>query len=300
MNEVRQQPLLAFAVAMLGVGMLSAMDAAMKALVIAIGTFESLVWRTLAATLLLALIYFPLRKAWPTKRAMKLHLVRGIIMVPMAFLFFWGLGHVPIAQAIALAFVAPLIALGLAALILKEEIGRNMVAGSLAAFFGVLVIFAGQAQAELGAEATWGSIAILCSAVIYAFNIVIMRPQAQAAKPLEIAFFQFAIAGTIFWLIAAYMGVPAWPSAYEFELGAATILSVAGMLLLAFAYARAGAAYLSVTEYSGFLWAMLFGWLFFAEVPSIYTIVGAGLIVAGCIIAARTKRVEHLAIETGS
>lgn len=300
MNEVRQQPLLAFGVAMLGVGCLSAMDAAMKALGLGIGVFESLVWRTLAAAVVLGVFYFPLRTSWPSRKAMKLHLVRGTIMLPMSMLFFWGLARVPIAQAIALAFVAPLIALGLAALILKEQVGRNMLAGSLAAFAGVIVIFTGQAQAELGPEATYGAIAILCSAVLYAFNIIVMRPQAQVAKPLEIAFFQFAISSSLFWLVAFVVGIPDWPAGHLVELGSATVFAVAGMLLLAFAYARAGAAYLSVTEYTGFLWAMLFGWLFFAEIPSLFTIAGAALIVAGCILAARTRRVEHIAMEAGA
>ena len=86
----------------------------------------------------------------------------------MAILFFWGLARVPLAQAIALAFVAPLIALYLAALLLKEKIERRAILASLLGFAGVLVILAGQAEAELGPEAFRGSIAILVSAGLYA------------------------------------------------------------------------------------------------------------------------------------
>ena len=75
----------------------------------------------------------------------------------MALLFFWGLARVPMAQAVALTFIAPLIALFLAALLLKEPIGRRTVGGSLAAFAGVVVIFIGQARADLGREALLGS-----------------------------------------------------------------------------------------------------------------------------------------------
>ena len=71
----------------------------------------------------------------------------------MAMLFFWGLARVPLAQGVALAFVAPLIALYLAALILKEQIARRAIFASLLGFAGVLVILAGQAEAELGPEA---------------------------------------------------------------------------------------------------------------------------------------------------
>ncbi len=59
------------------------------------------------------------------------------------------------------------------------------------------------------------------------------------------------------------------------------------MLTLAWAYARAGAGYLSSTEYSGFIYAMALGWLMFGERVSLPTLGGAGLIICGCVIAAR-------------
>ena len=300
MTRPNDLPLAAFAVAVLGVGALSAMDAAMKSLSIAAGAFAALSWRSLAAALLVGLPYIVLRTRWPSRRAMRLHLMRGAIMVPMSFLFFWGLARVPIAQAIALAFVAPLLALGLAAMLLKEQIGRRMLGGSVLAFAGVLLIFIGQARADLGAEAMRGSIAILGSALFYAFNIILMRQQALQARPLEIAFFQFLVGAAGFWAIAAVIGLPDFPAGEWEVLLAATILSIFGMLLLAWAYARAGAAYLSTSEYSGFLWAMLFGWIFFAERVSPFTLAGAVLIVGGCLIAARRPEEAGPTLETAA
>ena len=81
------------------------------------------------------------------------------------------------------------------------------------------------------------------------------------------------------------MSVPAavqWP-----WLVLAAVLAVTSMLLLSWAYARAEASYLAATEYTAFLWAMLFGWIFFDESVSPFTLAGASLIVAGCIFAAR-------------
>ncbi len=59
------------------------------------------------------------------------------------------------------------------------------------------------------------------------------------------------------------------------------------LFLLSWAYARAEASYLAPTEFTAFLWAMLFGYLIFGEHVSLATIGGAALIIAGCIIAAR-------------
>lgn len=60
-------------------------------------------------------------------------------------------------------------------------------------------------------------------------------------------------------------------------------------MLFAWAYARAEASYLAVTEYSGFLWAAACGWIVFDERVSLYTLAGAAMIVGGCVIAARSK-----------
>ena len=66
-------------------------------------------------------------------------------------------------------------------------------------------------------------------------------------------------------------------------------MSTCGTLLFAWGYARGPASYLAVSEYSGFLWASMLGWLFFSERVSNTTLGGAVLIVGGCLVAARRK-----------
>lgn len=206
----------------------------------------------------------------------------------MAVLFFWGLARVPIAQAIALAFIAPLIALYLAAVVLKEEVGPRIIGASLIAFAGVIVIFIGQARADLGREAMVGSLAILASAICYAVNIILMRRQALVANPVEVGLFQSLIMSAVLVLSLPFMGWPPAPPADQVPMILlAALLATSSLLLLSWAYARAEASYLATTEYTSFLWAALFGWIFFREPVSLYTLAGAALIVAGCILAAR-------------
>jgi S-adenosylmethionine uptake transporter len=212
-----------------------------------------------------------------------------VIVTVMAALFFWGIGRVPLAQAIALTFIAPLIAMLLAALFLDERIGMSSIAGALLAFAGVVVIVLGQARANVGSDVLFGIAAILASALCYAVNIVLMRRQALAAKPLEINFFQ-CLTVMLLWLLAlAEVGLPSWPAGEWLWIIVATLLSTSGTLLFAWGYARGPASYLAVTEYSGFLWAALMGWLVFHERVSLHTLAGAVLIVGGCFIAARGK-----------
>jgi S-adenosylmethionine uptake transporter len=295
-NRVDHNPLPAFAAAVGGIALFSVMDMVMKGLTLAIGAFPTLLWRSLISIALAAIPFAVTRNPWPRGMALRLHLLRGAMMVPMAVLFFWGLARVPMAQAVALTFIAPLIALALAGLILKEPIGKRMIGGSLTAVVGVVIIFIGQARADLGRAALLGSLAVLCSAVIYAFNIIVMRRQAQHAGPIEIAFFQNLVIGTVLLISAPIVGAPL-PTGHWLELILAAALAIGSLMLLGWGYARAGAAYLSTTEYTSFLWAMLLGWLRFGEQVSLFTLTGAALIVAGCLMAARTSKIAPSALE---
>jgi S-adenosylmethionine uptake transporter len=290
-GRVAQHPLAAFAAALAAVGVLSIMDAVMKHLVLAIGIIAVSIWRSMANFILAAVLYLPRRQPWPTRATLRIHVVKAVVITVMAVLFFWGIGRVPLAQAIALTFIAPLIALLLAAVFLDEQIGRRSIAGSVLAFAGVLIIVIGQARADVGTEVLLGSAAIIGSALCYAVNIIMMRQQSLAAKPLEINFFQ-SMTVMILWLAALpLVGIPAWPVGEIGWIGSVVLMSTAGVLLFAWAYARGEASYLAVTEYSAFIWASALGWLVFSERVSPFTLAGAVLIVSGCLIAARRKAV---------
>jgi S-adenosylmethionine uptake transporter len=285
---------LPFAVACLGIASFSVMDAVMKHLVLALGTYNALVWRTGAVAVMSGALFFALRAPWPGRLAMRIHLIRGLVGAVMAILFFWGLGRVPLAQAIALAFISPLISLYLAAMLLKERIERRAIAASLLGFAGVAIIFAGQAEADLGREALWGSVAILLSACLYAYNIILMRQQAQVARPLEVAFFISGITTLAYLTAAPVLAVP--PSAQHWPLILfAAFLSFASLLLLAWAYARAQAQHLAPVEYTSFVWAALLGWFVFGEEVSGFTLAGAALIVGACSIAASRRGPDPVA-----
>ena len=291
-RHIVQHPVQGFLAALGAVAVLSVMDAVMKHLVLALGLFTVSVWRSTANLFFSSFLYLPRRREWPSRRTLWIHLCRGVDVTVMAALFFWGIARVPLAQALALTFIAPLIAMLLAPLFLKEKLNARLIAGAVAAFAGVIVIVVGQARAEVRPDVLLGIAAIIGSAICYSGNILMMRWQALAAGPLEINFFQ-AIVVFVMWLAAVpLMGLPIWPAGQLGWIVVASVLSTAGGMLFAWAYARGEASYLAVTEYSGFIWASICGWVAFHERVSLYTLAGALLIVGGCLIGARGKVTE--------
>jgi S-adenosylmethionine uptake transporter len=217
---------------------------------------------------------------------MGLHVLRAGLTAGMSTLYFDGVVRMPLAQAMALSFVAPLIALYLAALTLGERLRPRAVVGSLVALAGVGVIAADELGHAPGGDGWRGLIEILVSAVLYAFTLVLQRRQAQVATPVEVAFFQSILVALIL-LPLALVWAP-WPAPFAWGLVAlGAVLAVASMMLLAWAYARAEAQVLVPLEYTAFIWAALVGWLAFAEPLTRGTLGGVVLIVAGCVFATR-------------
>jgi S-adenosylmethionine uptake transporter len=281
--------LLPFAAACAGIALFSAMDAAMKGLSIEIGAYNAMLWRLMAGAIMGGIAFVMIRGKWPTQDVMRLHIRRGVTAAFMAVSFFWGITRVPLAEGIALSFIAPLITLYLAALLLKETISRGSIIASIMGIVGVLVILAGRVGGGTSSDDTLlGIAAILFSAVLYAYNLILQRQQALVASPIEVAFFQSIIAFSVLALAAPKFAVVPQTEHIPLILLSAGLAFIS-LLLLSWAYARAEAQVLVPVEYTAFPWAVLMGWVFFNEPVTFSTIAGTALIVTGCIIAARQK-----------
>ena len=290
----RYNPVLPFAAVLAGIALLSLMDALMKGASLVIGAYSTLLVRSVFGLAMAGPIWLAGRTGWPAPQTLKIHLLRGVVVTGMSFTFFWGLTRLALAEAIAISFTAPLVALYLAAVMLGERIGRGAVAASALGLMGVVVISGSRMQDD-GTPATgWGIFAVLVSSLLYALNLVLQRRQAQVAGPAEVSTFHQAVVLLVLVMVAPW-ALNA-PGSRETLLSAGSaVLSVAGAMIFAWAYARAETQALAPLEYSGFLWAGLFGWLFFREPVTLPTFAGAALIVLGCWLAAPRKRPEQSA-----
>ena len=288
MAELHPRPFIPFMVAAAGIGTFSLMDVAMKDLALSIGTYNAVMWRNCLGALFMGLLFIGTRQQWPPAHILKIHLWRGMVASVMSISFFWSLTKLPFAEAIGLSFIAPVIALYLAAVMLGETIGREAIWASLAGLGGVVIIMAGRLSGQYTNGHLWGAAAVLFSAVVFAYNLILARKQAQVAGPIEIAFFQNLFVAATLSFAAPWFLQPIG-AAHTPLIGGAAILSIISLLLLSWAYARAEAQILIPVEYTAFVWAALFGWLFFAEPVTVPVLLGTVLIVSGSLIAARAK-----------
>jgi S-adenosylmethionine uptake transporter len=295
MAQLHPRPFIPFLVACGGVGFFSLMDAAMKDIALAIGAYNAVIWRNSLGALLMGVLFVATRQKWPHIGVLKIHLWRSIVVSVMAVSFFYSITVLPLAEAIGLSFIAPVVALYLAAVMLGEKIGREAILASVAGLIGVVIIMAGRLSGDYTSEHIWGAGAVLFSAVVFAYNLILARRQAQIAGPIEIAFFQ-----NLFVAVTLSLAAPWFLQPFAIDKGpmiaAAAVLAIISLLLLSWAYARAEAQILIPVEYTAFVWAALFGWMFFGEPVTLPVLAGTALIVCGSLIAARAKPASATAV----
>lgn len=269
----------------------------MKGLAIDLGAYNALLWRMLIGLLLASLLFVWKRPPLPARHVLRLHIWRACVLALTAFLFFWSLVRIPLAEAVGLSFIAPLLALYLAAVMLQEVISKQAVFASVLGFSGSMVVIAGRLSGEYNTDTMLGVAAVLVSAALYGYNLILQRKQALLASPIEITFFQNLTISGIFLLFAPFLAVPPPIDQLPF-LASAAALAVTSSLLITWAYARAEAKILIPVEYTAFIWAALYGWLVFDESLTTSTVLGTLLIVGGCLMASRQKPAEVQHVET--
>ncbi len=215
--------------------------------------------------------------------------LRGILNATSMTLFFVALTLVPIAKVSALAATTPLFATLLAILLLGERMGLRRWIGLLVGFGGAIVIL----RPGYG-EINIGIVYSLVSATIWACAIIVIKSLARTEPSLTITLY-----GVLF--LMPFTLVPAlfvwqWPT--WVQLGwLAALGSVGTMGHLAFAQAMryADASLVVPFDFTKLLWAALIGFVFFAEVPSIWTWIGGTAIFASATYIAYRERQADLA-----
>jgi drug/metabolite transporter (DMT)-like permease len=211
------------------------------------------------------------------------HILRTLFLVVSMTLYFLALARIPLATAISAFFIGPIAAVVLSVFVLKERVTLPKVASLVLGFIGALVIL------RPGTEINPGILLAFAAGLCFAIYLVVTRLAAQRSDPVSTLAFQCAI-GTLLLTpqAIATWAVPQW-SDLPFFLALGMVSAFSHLLSIA-AFRFAEASILAPLVYLELIGAALIGYYAFAEVPDIFTVIGAGLIIAAGLILLRRQR----------
>lgn len=210
------------------------------------------------------------------------HLGRGLISVAGMFLNFAALARLPLADATVLAFAAPLITVALSALVLKERVRRYRWGAVGVGFVGVLVMlwpYLDVGRMAATSTAAVGAVCALASAFTNAGAVIQTRRLTASETTSSIVFYFSVICMGFGALTLPFV----WQTPNASELMALIGVGIVGGLshiALTESYRHVGASVVAPFDYTSILWAFLFGYALFGEVPTGFVFAGAGIVAA--------------------
>lgn len=246
----------------------------------ALPSLEVAFFRYLVAFLIAASVFSPWRvpSAWRTRRPL-LQILRGLCLLGSTVFNFMALRHLQLAETMSIAFSAPLMIALLSALVLGERI-------DLGRWFLIAVGFAGVLVVARPASDGFQPAMLLAftNVACYAVYAIVTRKLAgiDTSGSMLIISAGLPIVALAPWLPSGWV----WPQG----IGTWTVLVVmglcgaAGHFLLILAFARAPASVVAPFTYTQIVWMTLSGWLLFGDVPGLWTLIGAAIVVTSGLL----------------
>jgi len=243
--------------------------------------------RYLVHCLLMVLVLAPTQgvKLVRTQRT-GLVLFRAACLATGSLVFTLSLQRMPVAEATAILFVAPLLVVMLAGPVLKERVGAFGWAAVVAGFVGILLI------ARPGSSLDGiGVVLAFAGAVTTATYQLLSRLLAGTETTLAMLFYTALVGAVAFGAMAPWF----WGGTMPPPLHLALMLSLGalgglGHFLFTAAHRHTAASMLAPLQYSQLVWVGLFGWLVFGHVPEAPSILGMVIVAAaGAAVAIRSR-----------
>jgi drug/metabolite transporter (DMT)-like permease len=289
-RPIEQRPLLGMGLRLVTALLLAIMFAGVNwAATRGVHVVESLFWRQLGSALC-ASAWVAAGPGFASLRTKRIgaHVTRMGIGLTAMYLNFLAMTLLPLAEATAIGFAVPIFSVLLAALVLGEPTGRWRWSAVIIGFLGVIVVVQpGGGHVPL----TGGAVAVAAALLTAAVTIVIRRLGATEAA-----------ATTVFWFAASSLVplailMPWFAGSHDSTTWAIILgLSLAGglaQLTLTGALRLAPVALVMPMDYTSLVWASLFGFLLFAQVPNTWTWVGAPILIgSGLVVLWREHRLR--------
>ena len=238
------------------------------------------------AAMVLMLPLLGVRRVFYVKDPVKVT-IRGLLLLGCTMCFFTAISLIPLTDANAIVFVAPLITVALSAFVLREKVGIRRWSAVGIGFAGVLIVL------RPGfAEIHWAYFLVLAMATMFSIFGLLTRSLNRTEDPVAMLF-HTALVGFIGTgiLIGFYWETP--------TLQEWILLIVIGMIggvshqILIFGFRYASASLLAPFQYTVIIWATLYGYFIFGDLPDAWTLAGTALIVAaGVYVWLRERQIK--------
>ena len=221
------------------------------------------------------------------------HVMRAMTGTAAMSCSFFALTVLPLAEQTALTFTTPLFVTLLAIPLLGEKVGIHRFSAVALGFVGILVIALGKG-AFMGPMEPWiifGMFVAVMHGVFSAATTLLVRSLSATERSTTIVLWQSILMTGFTALTLPFVWVT--PSGHEWLL--LLVIGLVGgvaQVMLTEAFASAQVSSLGAYSYTGILWAVLLGWIFFGEAPGIATFVGSGLIVLAALYIMRREAIR--------
>lgn len=269
---------------LLAVFLITAMSAIIHAIGEGVELGQIIFWRS-AAAIIPILVYMVLRGQFPQALRTtnpRMHVTRGLFGVVTMALSFLSLIYLPVANAQAFGFLAPVLTLPLAALILKERLTTPILIGVLLGFAGVILMLFNALELP-GQGSLIGVAAGLGYAGMMAFLRIYVKTMTRTERTATIAFY-FALAGTLAGLVTAVFGWTRPDAGQLAMLIGAGLLGGLGHIASTEAVARAPVSAIASFDFTGLIWAAGFDLFLFQHLPSPLALIGMVAITVAALI----------------
>ena len=202
------------------------------------------------------------------------HILRGCIGFMGAYCFFKSLVVLPLADATVVFFSSTFIVTALSALVLKEQVGVYRWLAVVIGFIGVVIAMNPEAKSEL-------EYYLLCllGSFCYALYFISGRWLSKTESVASLVFsFNFCMA-LICSAIASFIWVPIEQADYT-AIMLFTLFALIGHFCVTFAFSRSSVSVIAPFEYTALIWAVLWGYVFWGEIPQLRVWVGGAIIIS--------------------
>ncbi len=216
------------------------------------------------------------------------HAIRSGAGIVALAMYFYAIATIPVADATALSYAAPVFIVVLSIPFLGEQIGVRRWAAVAAGFIGMLLI-----ARPGGVAFEWGYAAAIGSGFFGAMVSVWLRRLAPTERTMTIAIY-YNCAGAL--IYGAWTMIDGWTTPDATDLALLILLGLLAspqQYLFAGAYRFAEASMLAPLDYTIMIFAAAVGYLFWAEIPALTTWIGCGIIAASGIFVAHRERVAR-------